>query len=388
MGGRPAPRFPPSGSPPQFPVRPKLAASLFPASACFPSPVRPKLAASPFPLTFPLPVSPPGPSTTASVPTRTPTPTSPVPGRCRCATCSARRWTRSWRRTSSSGTTAWYLTDQLGSVRFIENTSGTVLDAITYDAFGNITSQSDSAYGDRFMFAGMQYDATTGLYYDHARYYDAAVGRFMSQDPKGFAAGDTNLYRYAGNEVTTLTDPSGLDDRFGGDWQTGIFLESPASGARWFLDVEWRRRRGMGECRRAGIQIQIVQEERFSGELNYGFPPNPWLPPSPPVEIPVEGVLQGVGNVAKGGVRIITWPVRRIQTKARTVVIRQRPRTLEHHCPRIRVIDCRCERLCIDQVSSSCLLIRDGFFPKSQRKNMHAKPLKLGRVPHFLRVLL
>ncbi len=98
-------------------------------------------------------------------------------------------------RTSSTGTTAWYLTDQLGSVRYIENTSGTVLDAVTYDAFGNITSQTGSSYADRFMFAGMQYDTTTGLYYDHARYYDSTIGRFMSQDPKGFAAGDRNLYR-------------------------------------------------------------------------------------------------------------------------------------------------------------------------------------------------
>jgi uncharacterized protein RhaS with RHS repeats len=52
----------------------------------------------------------------------------------------------------------------------------------------------------------------TGLYYDHARYYDAAIGRFTSQDPKGFAAGDTNLYRYVGNEPTADVDPSGLDE--------------------------------------------------------------------------------------------------------------------------------------------------------------------------------
>ena len=61
------------------------------------------------------------------------------------------------------------------------------------------------------MFAGMQYDSTTGLYYDHARYYDAAIGRFVSQDPKGFAAGDTNLYRYVSNDPTESVDPSGED---------------------------------------------------------------------------------------------------------------------------------------------------------------------------------
>lgn len=40
--------------------------------------------------------------------------------------------------------------------------------------------------------------------------YFPAVGRFTSEDPKGFAAGDENLYRYVGNNPTNYTDPSGL----------------------------------------------------------------------------------------------------------------------------------------------------------------------------------
>ena len=71
-------------------------------------------------------------------------------------------------------------------------------------------TQTDASEADRFMFAGMEYDSTTGLYYDHARYYDAAIGRFVSQDPKGFAAGDTNLYRYVGNHPTSSVDPTGF----------------------------------------------------------------------------------------------------------------------------------------------------------------------------------
>ena len=39
----------------------------------------------------------------------------------------------------------------------------------------------------------------------------------MSQDPKGFAAGDTNLYRYVGNDPTNSTDTSGL----GKNWYPG-----------------------------------------------------------------------------------------------------------------------------------------------------------------------
>ena len=43
-----------------------------------------------------------------------------------------------------------------------------------------------------------------------ARWYDPEVGRWLSEDPIGFEAGDANLYRYVGNGVTLDTDPSGL----------------------------------------------------------------------------------------------------------------------------------------------------------------------------------
>ncbi len=41
--------------------------------------------------------------------------------------------------------------------------------------------------------------------------YDPTVGRWLSQDPEGFAAGDSNLYRYCDNGPTEHRDPSGLD---------------------------------------------------------------------------------------------------------------------------------------------------------------------------------
>ena len=123
-----------------------------------------------------------------------------------------RSWTSILARTSSGGTTAWYLTDKLGSVRDIVSTSGTELDHIVYDSFGNIVTETNAANGDRFKFAGMQYDATIGQYYDHARWYAPSVGRFTGTDPALFSAKDTNLYRYAHNSTTNRTDPSGEDD--------------------------------------------------------------------------------------------------------------------------------------------------------------------------------
>ncbi|MFC5769746.1 RHS repeat-associated core domain-containing protein, partial [Thauera sinica] len=42
-----------------------------------------------------------------------------------------------------------------------------------------------------------------------ARYYDPGRGRFISEDPLGFAAGDVNFYAYVGNNPVNYTDPSG-----------------------------------------------------------------------------------------------------------------------------------------------------------------------------------
>ncbi len=47
---------------------------------------------------------------------------------------------------------------------------------------------------------------------NHNRWYDPVVGRWLSQDPIGFAGGDANLYRYCQNSPLVRTDPTGLMD--------------------------------------------------------------------------------------------------------------------------------------------------------------------------------
>ncbi len=49
-----------------------------------------------------------------------------------------------------------------------------------------------------------------GLYYMRARYYDPEVGRFISEDPIGFAGGDVNLYAYVSGNPINYVDPLGL----------------------------------------------------------------------------------------------------------------------------------------------------------------------------------
>lgn len=53
-------------------------------------------------------------------------------------------------------------------------------------------------------------EGTSGPVYDYrARYYDPEIGRFISEDPLGFAAGDVNFYAYVGNNPINFNDPSG-----------------------------------------------------------------------------------------------------------------------------------------------------------------------------------
>jgi len=58
--------------------------------------------------------------------------------------------------------------------------------------------------------------------YLHARYYDSALGIFLSPDP---ISADSNTYRYAGADPVNFTDPSGLcrQDPPTGEWKDCIF---------------------------------------------------------------------------------------------------------------------------------------------------------------------
>ena len=113
-------------------------------------------------------------------------------------------------RITASGTVSCYLPDRLGSINVLTDATGAVIDRITYDAYGNVISQTNPSASDRYMFTGREFDPITGLQYNRARYYDPATGRWTSEDPLGFASGVTNLYRYVSGDPTNRTDPTGL----------------------------------------------------------------------------------------------------------------------------------------------------------------------------------
>ena len=59
-------------------------------------------------------------------------------------------------------------------------------------------------------FAGLERDTVTGLNIAVFREENPATGRWVSQDPLGFAAEDANLDRYIGNGPADAADPVGL----------------------------------------------------------------------------------------------------------------------------------------------------------------------------------
>jgi len=101
----------------------------------------------------------------------------------------------------------WQVVDHLGTVRALVKQDGTAATKFVYDAFGGIISRDTSL--TRYLFTSREFDADTGFQYSRARWYDANVGRWISEDPLGFAAGDVNTARYVGNGVVAWVDTSG-----------------------------------------------------------------------------------------------------------------------------------------------------------------------------------
>jgi RHS repeat-associated protein len=105
-----------------------------------------------------------------------------------------------------TGTTLYYFAqDHLGSTTALTDSTGALVERETYDAYGNTSGSARTRYG----FTGRERDSLTGLQYNRARWYDAQVGRFISEDPIAFRGGD-NWYAYVDNNPSTFIDPLGL----------------------------------------------------------------------------------------------------------------------------------------------------------------------------------
>ena len=80
------------------------------------------------------------------------------------------------------------------------------------DVIPQVDTAGGRAFPGRAPSEGARACGGEGQYYYNARWYDATLGRFISEDP---ARDQANWYAYVENNPLTRTDPSGLADVFG-----------------------------------------------------------------------------------------------------------------------------------------------------------------------------
>jgi RHS repeat-associated protein len=111
--------------------------------------------------------------------------------------------------TDDSSVQTYFLYDGLGSTTELADEDGTVTGTYAYDVFGPVRAHTGAA--TEWTYTGEQNDPT-GLEYLRARYYDPAVGRFLSADPFAgllIVPQSLNRYPYVLNNPALYVDPYG-----------------------------------------------------------------------------------------------------------------------------------------------------------------------------------
>jgi RHS repeat-associated protein len=106
----------------------------------------------------------------------------------------------------ASGDVAFGIKDGLGSITGITDGSGNLAAKFDYEPFGQTTGTAESSYP--FAYTG-RVPILGNIFYYRNRFYDAGVGRFLSEDPIGLRGG-SNLYAYVRNNPINRIDPRGF----------------------------------------------------------------------------------------------------------------------------------------------------------------------------------
>jgi RHS repeat-associated protein len=129
-------------------------------------------------------------------------------------------------RLTASGTTITasnaehFLTDANNNTLALADATQTLSTRYSYDVYGQTTQTTQTTLSgtpsdNSQQYTGRENDGT-GLYYYRARYYHAGCARFISEDPIGWASGQTNNYAYVGGDPISFTDPEGMKGAAGG----------------------------------------------------------------------------------------------------------------------------------------------------------------------------
>ena len=117
---------------------------------------------------------------------------------------------------NGSSLTPYYVhTDNIGSTTAITDSSGNLVERVTYDVYGAPTftdalgqTLKKSTIRNTTLFQGREYDYDLALYNYRARYLDPSLGRFLQPDPLGYQD-SMNLYQGMNMNPVNFTDPMG-----------------------------------------------------------------------------------------------------------------------------------------------------------------------------------
>lgn len=163
--------------------------------------------------------------------------------------------------------TYYYLLNGHGDVIELTDQAGNTVASYTYDAWGNILSQSgEMANQNPYRYAGYRYDGETGLYYLMARYYNSDTRVFLSLDP---VMGDSknpitlNGYLYANNNPVIYSDPQGNMAALAGVYFIPGIGEVAllATGAVVLGGITWKAGSWLGEKARSYLNSQKITKE-------------------------------------------------------------------------------------------------------------------------------
>lgn len=113
---------------------------------------------------------------------------------------------------SNAATVTYFHNDLSGSPVMATDASGAPLWKENYRPYGSKWNNAPGSNANAIGFAGRPFDASTGLSYMEARYYDPTLGRFMGMDPAPPNPDEVhslNRYAYANNNPYRYVDPDG-----------------------------------------------------------------------------------------------------------------------------------------------------------------------------------
>jgi RHS repeat-associated protein len=162
-------------------------------------------------------------------------------------------------------------------------TTADLAEIIDYYPYGEIRWDSNpGGYLEQRKFIGEIYDQDTGLNYLNARYYNSAIGRFISEDKVFWAVGDSqrikeltsqelqtilsdpqnlNSYAYARNNPLQYSDPTGLYSwsKFKKDVKNALQSTAKNTKQAWNDYMDWRQK---------SYERQLSMLEKYPNETN------------------------------------------------------------------------------------------------------------------------